>query len=130
MSTSSLTNAGPGRLRGRALVEWRRARAVELARQGLDYEEIAAKTGYANRSGPWKAVQAALKRRTAEDVDLLLAMEEERLNMVVRELVPLLLAGNMRAADGILKIIDTRIRLYQLDQVYARKQPPIGIVMP
>lgn len=130
MSTSSPSNADPGRLRGRALVDWRRARAVGLARQGLCYEEIAAKLGYANRSGPWKAVQAALKRRTAEDVDLLRAVEDARLDFVVRQLAPLVLAGNLRAADGILKVVDRRIRLYRLDEVHAREQAPMGIVTP
>ena len=53
----------------RAAVIERRTRAVELARSGMSYDDIARELGYANRSGAWKAVQAALKEHEAEAVD-------------------------------------------------------------
>lgn len=48
----------PG-LRGRALAEWRRSRAVELAGQGLSYDEIATAVGFRNRGTAHRVVTTA-----------------------------------------------------------------------
>ena len=47
-----------GQHRNRALAAARRARAVELATQGMTYQQIADELGYANRGTVYRLVQA------------------------------------------------------------------------
>ena len=43
-----------------ALVEWRKARSVELVLQGHTYDQVAEQVGYANRGTAWRTVPTAL----------------------------------------------------------------------
>ena len=96
-----------------AVIE-RRSRAVELARSGMSYDDIAARLGYANRSGAWKAVQAALKEHQAEAVDeyrLRQVMALDRLQMSVWGEA---LAGDTKAVGVVVRVIGQRCRLLGL----------------
>lgn len=53
----------------RALARWREAHAVRLRLEGLDYDAIARALGYRSRASAWKAVDRALRRRAAANVD-------------------------------------------------------------
>jgi transposase-like protein len=58
-----------GRHRNTALAAWRRTRAVELATQGLTYQQIADELGYANRGTVHRIVQQALESRLTEGLE-------------------------------------------------------------
>jgi hypothetical protein len=92
----------------------RRTRAVELARAGTSYDEIALKLGYANRSGAWKAVQAALSTHEAHEVTALRELELQRLDALQEALWGKAIAGDTKAVAAVLRIVDQRIRLLGL----------------
>lgn len=102
---------------GRAGVQWRRQRAVELALAGYSYDDIAARVGYANRGSAWKAVQAALSARTADIVDEYRVLELERLEAVLAAQWDQAVAGDVRASELVLKVVAAEIRLLGLDRV-------------
>lgn len=62
----------------------RDVRAVELARRGLTYDQIAAQMGYRDRSGAYRAVQRGLTDAYRESADALTQLEMERLNALTR----------------------------------------------
>jgi hypothetical protein len=89
---------------------------VELALAGCSYEGIAHELGLANRGTAWRIVQNALRERRFAAVDAYRDAALERLNRVEDELWPKAMAGDLRAARGMLSVIDQRIRLLGLDE--------------
>ena len=100
-----------------AHAKFRQARAIELALAGKDYSSIAREIGYANRSGAWKLVQKALRERVVEDVDALREREVNRLDRVHRAFWPAAIAGDLAAANVILRTMEQRARLLGLEYV-------------
>jgi hypothetical protein len=94
----------------------KRVRCVELAAQGLSYDEIAKAAGFANRGGAYKAVSAALRAQQAEAVDELRVLELERLDALQRSCWDAALEGDIPSVDRVLKVIAARVRLLGLDQ--------------
>ena len=97
-----------------ATVIERRTRAVELARSGMSYDDIAKELGYANRSGAWKAVQAALKEHEAEAVDEYRVRQVLALDEMQSRVWGEALAGDTKAIGTVLRVIDQRCRLLGL----------------
>ncbi|AZQ77267.1 hypothetical protein EJ997_07905 [Flaviflexus ciconiae] len=74
------------------------------------YEEIALELGYANRSGPHKAVQAALTDVYREDAETYRELQMERLNTVTGALFNRLEDGEVSAATPLLKALEAMDR--------------------
>lgn len=108
----------------RSLAEARikRARAVELASEGMSYDEIAKAVGYAHRGSAYKAVFKALAEHEADDVDVLRAVEMDRLDVLLKALWARVEEGDLDAINTAVKITQARIRLLGLD----RPTPPAG----
>ena len=98
----------------KTLVQWRETRAVEMALAGLTFDSIAEELGYANRSGPWKAVRRAMSRRQAQAVDEYRRVELERLRRLEAVTWPDAVAGDTHAAELMVGIVAARSRLLQL----------------
>ena len=113
----------------RAVSEYRKARSVELAMQGMSYDAIAAELGYANRGTAWRVVNKALTERVDGAVEEYREMELARLDSLQAALWPKAMDGDARAVDSILKIIDKRVRILGLDQVSAKADLPSTIVV-
>lgn len=94
----------------------KRVRCVELAAQGLSYDEIAQTVGYAGRGSAYKAIAAALRAQQAPAVDELRALEVERLDALQRSCWDAALEGDIPSVDRVLKVIAARVRLLGLDQ--------------
>ncbi len=92
----------------------KRARAVELASSGLTYDQVAVELGYANRSGAWKAVRAALSAREAEDVAQYRQLNLERLDALLAAVWERALGGDVRAIGQARAIVDAQCRLLSL----------------
>ncbi len=103
-----------GRKRNRALAEWRKARAVELATQGHTYQHIADELGYANRGTVHRLVQQTLQAHQADSVDQLRALEVARLDALQESLWEPAMAGDLRAVGQVVQIIVARSRLLGL----------------
>jgi len=84
---------------------------LELRRSGATYEEIAKATGYATAQGAYLAYGRALKR-TLNNAGAQEAreMELDRLDRLQRTWWPKALAGDDRATDRVLKIMEHRAR--------------------
>jgi hypothetical protein len=103
-----------GKLRTIAAVD-RRVKALRLRRQGLTYEQIAARLGYAGRASAFKAISTALRETLQEPADELRQLELERLDDLHCVLWPRAIAGNLRAVDGVLALMRRRAKLLGLD---------------
>jgi hypothetical protein len=108
-------------------------RALELRKAGASYDAIAAKVGYANRGGAYKAVAAALAEITAEPAADVKKLEVERLDAQLRRLdraqrdAKLMADPELVAKVGavILKVAERRARLLGLDApVKVQEVPP------
>ena len=98
----------------KALAAYRKARAVELALAGCDYDTIAKEVGYANRGTAWRTVQRALGERRDRAVDEYRLMELQRLDQIQQELWQDAVEGDVGAVQSSLKVIEQRIRLLGL----------------
>ena len=101
---------------GKTLAKWRRARCVELALAGHLYDEIALAVGYQSRGTAWRAVQDSLNSRITEAVTEYRELELARLDALQGAHWPQAVAGSVRSADLVLRIIDRRTKLLGLDQ--------------
>ena len=95
----------------KSLVAYREALAVEMAVQGLTFDEIAKELGYASRSGPWRAVRRALIRRTDEAADRYLSRSLVDLELIQQRAWPAAMNGDIHAAKVALGAIVERCRL-------------------
>ena len=92
----------------------KRARAVELVAEGKTYEEVARAVGFTNRGSAHRAVYKALNEREAEGVEILRAIELDRLDRLQVSLWDRALSGDAVAVNAVLRIIEARARLLGL----------------
>lgn len=98
----------------RVLAGIRAERAVDLRLAGLDYDTIAQRLGYANRSGSWKAVQRCLKERQRKKADLLVDQTLTDLGLLLECSWQGAVAGDLRSLTQCLRAMDQRARLLGL----------------
>lgn len=101
----------------------RRARCVELVSRGWRYEDIAREVGYATRGAVSKAVHRALRERAVDAVDEFRALEIARLDALQVAVWEQAMAGDVKAATTVLRIIDRRIKLLGLGEHAADPAP-------
>jgi hypothetical protein len=100
----------------------REARAVELLMAGRDYDQIAAELGYSSRSGAWRAVQRALRKRREEVAGEYLTLELDRLDALQCAVWDAAMSGDPKAVDAVLKISDRRCELLGLSPPKGRRR--------
>ena len=123
----------PGQHRNRALAQWHKARAVELAINGASYAAIAAEVGYSHRGTAYKAVHKALAERVTEGVDELRRLELARLDLLQAAVWDKALAADSAAVNTVLRIIERRAKLLGLGREHSPgpgTEPPITVVVP
>lgn len=103
-----------GRHRDRPLAAERRARAIELHRRGLTYQQVADEMGYANRGTVHRIIKTALEDRVADSVDELRMAEVDRLDALQAALWTRAVRGDGRAVEAVLRIIDARCKVLSL----------------
>ncbi len=96
-------------------VQGRQLQALELRKAGVSYEAIASRLGYRDRSGAYRAVTAALKLTLREPAEELRTLELERLDAMLLALWRRVQAGDEKAVDRVLRIMERRARLLGLD---------------
>ncbi len=100
----------------RAVAAVKRAKVVEAVADGATYEQAANRAGYATRSGAYKAFWKALDGREADAVGQHRALELQRLDALQVGLWEQALAGDVKAVNAVLRIIEQRSRLLGLDK--------------
>jgi len=93
----------------------KQAQALELRKAGHSFDQIAAKLGYANGGGAYKAVEAGLKATLQEPADELRQLEITRLDTMLSALWPKVKKGEHGAIDRALKVGERRAALVGLD---------------
>ena len=102
----------------------RHLQALELRKAGVTYEVIAGQLGYANASGARKAVVSALKATLREPAAELRELELARLDAMLLPLWRRVQAGDEKAVDRALRIMERRARLLGLDRKTAEGEVP------
>ena len=103
-------------MRSLASARLKRSRAVELLAEGFCYDGIARQVGFTSRGSAHRAVSKALSERQVENIDLLRALEGNRLDMLQAAVWDRAMAGDLRAINTVVNVIGCRIRLFALDQ--------------
>lgn len=99
----------------RATAAEKHAKALELRRAGLTYDEIAQRVGYANRTSARRAVENALAKITREPAEQLLKLQLEQLNDMWRGIYGPAIGGDVYAIDRALKIMERTGKLAGVD---------------
>ena len=122
------------RKRNRPLAAHRKARAVELAIQGVKYDDIAKAVGYSNRGTAYKVVRQALDETIAANVQELRATEIARLDALQAAIWPAAMAGDVEAVGQVLALIDRRAKLLGLYPTGKHKPEerltPVTVIVP
>jgi hypothetical protein len=107
----------------RAVAAVKRAKVVEAVADGATYEQAAQQAGYATRSGAYKAFWKAVDGREADAVEQHRVLELARLDALQVGLWERAEAGDIKAVNAVLRIIEQRSRLLGLDKPEA---VPVG----
>ncbi|MFC5126894.1 hypothetical protein ACFPRL_27245 [Pseudoclavibacter helvolus] len=102
----------------RATAAEKRKQALELRRQGLQFDDIAKKVGYASKAAAHKAVQIAIRDITRESAEELIELELTRLDDLFAGFYEKARKGDLFAVDRALKVMDQRAKFLGL---YERK---------
>lgn len=100
----------------------RHKQALELRLAGADYALIAEQLGYADPSGAYRAVKAALKASLREPSKRLRRIESERLDRLMLALWERAMGGDLPTVDRLLSIMARRARMLGLDQAPASEE--------
>lgn len=102
----------------RAATAERRSKAVAMRLAGIDYETITKRLGYSSRAAAHVDITRALEANVAEqnhNADVLRQEELQRLDRLQAGVWAAAAAGNSRAVETVLRIIDRRCKLLGLD---------------
>ena len=102
-------------------------RAIELRNNGATFDEIATTIGIPGGKGSaYRAVQRALQRRAAADIEELRATELSRTDEILDHVLPLVMVDppDLGAVDRVMKVLDYRARIIGL---YAPQRQLIGV---
>jgi len=105
----------------RAMARWREGEAVRLRMEGLSYHDIAKALGYWTRSAAWKAVDRALRRTTAGNVEQIRDQVLVDTYIMQETAWAEACAGKLGAFDRSLRALDQRARIAGL---YPEGGPP------
>lgn len=104
----------------RAKTADRRTKAIAMRLAGADWDLIANQLEYSGKAAACKDVTRAMEASLADqgrNAELLRHQELLRLDRLQRGLWTRAVAGDTKCADTVLRIIQTRIRLFGLDTV-------------
>ncbi len=108
----------------------KQVRAVELARAGHSYDQIAEQLGYANRSSAWRLVRGGLDAAVAKSSEDYLHAELGRLDALQSAFWDQALLGDLTAATVVFRVIGQRCRLLGLDRAPKQEAVPCMVVCP
>lgn len=118
----------PKGIPARAARATRKAKALQMRRAGISVEAIAAHLKVHPRTVyTWlRDALAAIPREEANELRLL---ELDRLDAIFRGLFPDAVAGDVRAAEACLKVMERRARLLNLDAAHTAGLEQVGSLL-
>lgn len=102
----------------------RTAKALELRKSGVTYENIAAELGYRDENRPRKAVDRLLGRIEHRGVNEMRWLEVQRLDQLQAAHWDAALRGDVDATKVMLQVIDRRCKLFALNAPMALRVTP------
>lgn len=93
----------------------RAVQALDLRLSGMDYGEIAARLGYKDKSGAWRAVQGELRKARQDRADEVIALDLARTDRLLHAMWGKAIAGDTAAFDRVVKVLERRARYFGLD---------------
>jgi hypothetical protein len=99
----------------------RQRQAVELRKAGVSFVQIAERLGYADHSGAYRAVTAALKKTLKEPAEAVREMELARLDAMILGVWPRARSGDDAAIRSMLRIMERRAAYLGLDAPVKRE---------
>lgn len=93
----------------------RMKQALELRKAGATYDQIAQRLGYAASGAAYTAVATAIKDITRAPAEELRTLELERLDALMLAVWNKAKAGDYKAVDTVLRIMDRRAKYLGLD---------------
>ena len=100
--------------RGAEWVRRREAEALRLRTEGLSYREVGDQLGVGETMSR-RIVQRALRRLLVEPANEVIALECQRLDLLMSAAMPRALAGSARWAEVAIRVMERRARLLGLD---------------
>ncbi|MBA8886149.1 hypothetical protein FHW12_000340 [Dokdonella fugitiva] len=110
----------------------RNAKALQLRKEGMNFEDIARECGFTSRQRAHEAVTAEIKRITREPAEDVLVLELERLDAMFTTPYLNAQAGDLNAINACLRIMDRRAALLGIDapkKVEAKVEQRGGVLM-
>lgn len=102
-----------------AVLGVRRSKALALRLAGCELETIVERLGYRNASAVAADINASLAQAIKAqnfNLDLIREQEAQRLNRLQTAIWPAAMAGDPRAVETVLKIMDRRAKMHGIDQ--------------
>lgn len=90
-------------------------KAVELAAEGVDFQQIAIQLGYSSKDMAQQAVRRAIQAVPAPDAATYRTLQGMRLDRAIEALMPQVADGDLKAIDVMVKVEERRAKLYGLD---------------
>ena len=91
-------------------------RALQLRNVGVGYDRIADELGYSDKSGAWRAVDAAVKRSVVEPAEHQRVIMAERLDTALQRVMDAILRDNdLDQVVNLIRIEKRRAELFGLD---------------
>jgi len=91
-------------------------RALQLRNVGVGYDRIADELGYSDKSGAWRAVDAAVKRSVVEPAEHQRVIMAERLDTALQRVMDAILRdGDLDQVVNLIRIEKRRAELFGLD---------------
>ena len=100
----------------------REAEVVNLRRQGLTWDMISERVGYASPSAAHFAYQRAARRIVQDGIEDIRKVEAERLDIAQAAIWGLVLNGDIPAVSALIRIQERRAKLLGLDQPFKQQE--------
>ena len=91
-------------------------RALQLRNVGIGYDRIADELGYSDKSGAWRAVDAAVKRSIVEPAEHQRVIMADRLDTALQRVMDAIIRdGDLDQVANLIRIEKRRAELFGLD---------------
>lgn len=107
----------------------RQSKALELHLAGKTYAAIAEQLGYADPSGPRKAVDSLLKRVESPLAEDIRRIQDVRLEALWESAYPDAIAGDEKAREFCVKLHNARVKLHGANAPERLQVQPVGLTL-
>lgn len=97
--------------------------ALDLRASGLQWDEIAERMGYADKSGPSNLVRRYLRTARQEAARYVMELNLHRLDRMLAAVWPLAITGDVQAQAAVIRIMDRQAKYLRIDGLGDAESP-------